>query len=669
MTSTRGAAPDRASPSTVRWGICAVVICLVTLIAALLYGGGAGGSAIGGITSPGDLTRWGLPVTRTLLDVSGAVTVGLLGLAMAVPLRDGRLDPDGMRAFHAATWSSVVLAVAAGCTHLFTLSDLVGRPLPDALAGDSFASFTAEVAEGRAYAAVVVIALTVTAATRLVVTRGGIVATFVLALTLWVPLGLVGHASSGDYHHSAVVSLLFHLIGMSVWIGGLVAVAWYASVKGRHLVPVVRMYSLAALGCFLLVGLSGLFNGLVRIFDIADLFTTGYGQLMLVKVVVYAALCWFGWQHRERTIPSLEAGERHSFLRLATGEMVVIGTAVAVGVALGRTPPPPEESGTSLVRTLIGTPPPGPIDAAGLFGTFYPDSLFGIGILLAGGLYVAAVVRLRRRGDRWPIGRTIVFILGLLSIGVVQLTGVMTYSMTLLSVHMMQHMTLMMISPVLLVLGSPITLALRALPPAGRGRTGPREVLIRVLHSRVVRVLIHPLVALPLFITGVFVVYFTPIFEWAMFNHTGHILMSTHFLLTGLLYFEMLIGTDPIPKRPAYPLRIGLELIAAASHAVFGLALMESSRLIAADFYRTLRQEMEWLPSILEDQQLAGQLTWMFGEIPTLAVIIILVAQWIRSDAREARRFDRSEGETERQRRAYNAYLADLAERDRHTPS
>ena len=69
------------------------------------------------------------------------------------------------------------------------------------------------------------------------------------------------------------------------------------------------------------------------------------------------------------------------------------------------------------------------------------------------------------------------------------------------SVHMETHMMLSMLAPVLLVLGGPVTLALRALPVAGKdGPPGPREWLLAIVRSPVSRFLTHPVVALVLFV-------------------------------------------------------------------------------------------------------------------------------------------------------------------------
>ncbi|NEE03798.1 cytochrome c oxidase assembly protein [Phytoactinopolyspora halotolerans] len=653
--------PTAPPPSVRRWGTTAVAAGLATLVAALIVGGGGTALAVPGLGDPGDLTRWGLPVSRAVLDGASAVTIGLLGLATVLPPERGQLGGDALRVLRAATWGALVWAVAAAAVHLLTLSDLIGQPLLEALGGEGFRSYTASVEQGQAYAAVVVLALAMIPATRLTLGHGGSIALLCLGLATLVPPALVGHSSSGDYHHSATTSILIHLVAMALWVGGLVAVAWYAAQQGRELRRVARVYSSVALGCFVLIAASGVLNAWVRMSSLTELFSTEYGWLLMGKVVALAALGCFGYLHRERTLRALDTGKPRQFRRLAAGEITVMAAAIGLAVALGRTEPPvPEDLSVSAVRDLLGYPIPDEFSLSRVFTETYPDALFSIGCFVAVLLYLGGVWRLRKRGDSWPVGRTIAWLLGIATVAFVELSGVMTYSMTMLSVHMVQHMTLMMISPMLLVMGGPITLALRAIKPARRGEQGPREWIMAAVHSRVARVLTHPVVALTLFVSGSFVMYFSGLFEAAMRDHTGHMLMSLHFLLVGYIFFEMLIGIDPLPKRPPFPARIVVLLLSMAFHAIFGLAIMESSMLIAGSYYQELGTEIAWLPDRLDDQILAGQITWGFGELPALIVVIAIFVQWARSDEREARRFDRKEGKEEAERKAYNEYLAKL---------
>lgn len=164
--------------------------------------------------------------------------------------------------------------------------------------------------------------------------------------------------------------------------------------------------------------------------------------------------------------------------------------------------------------------------------------------------------------------------MGVLSIALVMCTKLNDYGMVMFSVHMVQHMVISMLSPILLLLGAPVTLALRALPVAGRGRTGPRELLLMLLHSRYMRIITHPVFTIPLFIASLYALYFTPLFDFLMGSKTGHIAMMVHFLAVGLVFFWPIMGVDPGPHRPGYVMRM-LELFAGMPfHAFFGIALM-----------------------------------------------------------------------------------------------
>ena len=222
-------------------------------------------------------------------------------------------------------------------------------------------------------------------------------------------------------------------------------------------------------------------------------------------------------------------------------------------------------------------------------------------------------------------------------------------------------MILAMLVPILLVLGGPVTLALRALRPAGRGRPpGAREWLLAAVHSPPARWLTHPLVSLPLFVGSYYVLYFSGLFAAALPEHGAHLVMNAHFLLTGLVFFWPLIGIDPAPRRLPPAARLGVLFASVPFHAFFGVALMSSATVIGSDFYRSLA--LPWVPDPLRDQQLGGGLAWASGEIPLLLVVIALLVQWARQDERSARRDDRrADADGDAELGAYNAMLRRLA--------
>ncbi|MGA8117526.1 MAG: cytochrome c oxidase assembly protein [Actinocatenispora sp.] len=290
-----------------------------------------------------------------------------------------------------------------------------------------------------------------------------------------------------------------------------------------------------------------------------------------------------------------------------------------------------------------------------------PDWLLLSGCLLAAVLYLAAVLRLRCRGDAWPPHRTAAWLLGLATILTVTCTGIGRYGMALFSVHMVQHMVLSMLSPILLLLAAPITLTLRALPPARRGHRGPREVLVAVLRSRVARTTTAPVITLPLFVASLYGLYFTHLFDAAMGTWFGHHWMLVHFLLVGLIFFWPIMGADPAPHRPAVVFRMLELFVGMPFHAFFGIAIMQSTRLMTATFAEV---PPGWGIMPLTDQHTAGAIAWAFSEVPTALVLAVLFVGWIRADERQARRYDRAaDRDGDRELAAYNAYLARVGTR------
>jgi putative membrane protein len=294
---------------------------------------------------------------------------------------------------------------------------------------------------------------------------------------------------------------------------------------------------------------------------------------------------------------------------------------------------------------------------------FTPEPVFTVGCAVALLLYGWGVVRLRRRGDSWPVGRVVAFVLGVLTVGVAMCTGLNDYGMVMFSVHMVQHMIISMISPILLLLGAPVTLALRALPTAGRGRRGPRELLTALLHSRYMRVVTHPAFTIPLFIASLYGVYFTPIFDTLMGSRLGHTAMMIHFLLVGLVFFWPIMGVDPGPHRPGHLLRILELFMGMPFHAFFGVAIMMSSSTSVKTF---AHPPASLHIDALSDMHAAGGIAWSFSEVPSVLVLLALVAQWRQSEERQAKRKDRAaERDGDAELVAYNAYLASLDARSR----
>ena len=311
---------------------------------------------------------------------------------------------------------------------------------------------------------------------------------------------------------------------------------------------------------------------------------------------------------------------------------------------------------------FLGYELPQPPGVGTLLTVWRFDTFLGAGALVLAALYTLGYVRLRRRGDAWPVGRLIAWLAGCLVLLFVSSSGVKAYGSAMFSVHMAEHMTLNMFVPVLLVLGGPVTLALRALPAHRPDQPpGPREWLLWLVHSKFTSFLAHPITAFVLFVGSLYAVYFTPLFDALARYHWGHEFMSLHFLLVGYLFFWGIIGIDPGPRKLPFLGRLGLLFAVMPFHAFFGIATMTMTEIIGGQFYRSV--DLPWLASLADDQNLGGAIAWGSSEVPVVLVVVALVAQWARQDRRTATRSDRHADSSyaDDELEAYNAMLRELA--------
>ena len=662
------------------------------LTAALLFSGAA---AARQVSDPGALVRWGLPVSKALHNISLATVIG--GLIFAVGIlprslggsRSREVDADEHPAFARA------LSVAASAGAIWTLSAIAVLVLGYAdvagqgLSGDpeftrSLVYFMTDIETGRAWLAVVIIAAVVTTALFGVRSLGGLAATLVLAVAGLVPAALIGHSSSSDDHEGAINSLGLHLVGVSAWVGGIIMLVFLSGVllggtgasgkagAGQDITePTLRRFSALAGFAFVLVLASGVINASIRVTSWADLFGSSYGQLIVAKTAATLVLGGVGLMHRNWVIPQLGSqgggmSARRVLWQLVVVELIIMGATSGIAVALGRSAPPAPTTfapDASPAFILSGYDLPPELTPERWLTEWRLDWLWVAVAVFGLVSYFFGIWKVTRRGDSWSLFRSVNWVIGLVVLTYVTSGPPSVYGRILFSAHMVDHMALTMVAPIFLVLGAPVTLALRALAPRRDGSRGPREWLLIFLHSKFSELVTHPLFAAANFAGSIVLFYYSDAFGYAMRDHVGHELMNLHFALTGYIFVLTMIGTDPLPRRAPYPMRLLLLLATMGFHAFFGVAIMGGTGLLAADYFGNLGRT--WGPSALLDQQLGGAVAWGIGEVPTLLVAIGVAVQWSRSDARESKRTDRAaDRNNDADLTAYNDMFAKLAERD-----
>lgn len=647
-------------------GAALVVLALSATAVGLVIAGGAYEPAPPGIPDPGPFVGWATPVLRLLTTLAGIATIGwLLAAAVVDPAgSNGVLSPTGRRDVLRAAWAAGIWAVFAITQMVFLLASALGLPLSATVTPEVISTYANELAPTRALLVMAVLGLVIAVAAITVSTTGAAISWLVVALVGAMLPAIAGHSSGLGDHALATTAGAAHSVAATLWIGGLMALAIHAVRGIPKFTESVHRFSAIALTAFILLGASGIANGYTRLEYPSQLVTSGYGQLLIVKVVLLTGLAAIAWVLRQ-SIAAQPRGVATRFARIAGLELLIMMIAVGIGVALASSPYPRVEIPLgSYGESLLGFAyPPAPTIPAVVFG-FRLEPLFLTASLVAAALYAIGVRQLRRRGDRWPIGRTLSWMGGIALVIWCTNAGIATYAQVSVSLHMVQHMTLTMLAPILLVLGAPATLALRALPPSRTGQRGPREWLVWFLHSWITRVLTNPFFVFVIYVIGLYGLYLTPAFGWLMGSHVGHVVMQAHFIIAGYLFYWVLIGIDPRPKPLPYWGRLLMLLLALAVHGFFAVALMMATTPLAPEWYGIVRPE--WVTDPLRDSLVGGQIAWGLSEIPTVIVLIVIAVQWARSDQRESTRRDRRvDREGDHEMDAYNAHLAKLAARDR----
>lgn len=637
------------------------VSAVFALVIALLFGGGAAEPLL---QDPGAFVRWGLPVARTINNISAAAMIGSIVLALFA-LRTG--DKAFETALDTASVGAAIFTVSSGATGFLTFLNAFGGTTfsLDEQFGKDLGRFLLAIPLGQAWLITTIAGAVVTILAFAWRSWTPTLITAAIAVASLLPMATQGHSGELAGHVIAVNSILLHTVGAAVWLGGLILLIVLRG-TAKASADLVRRYSSLAIVAFFVVAVSGVMRSTVGLGGWAGLWTP-YGLIIIAKAVLLCGMGLLGAWYRTRLIPKLD-GERTAswFWMLVLCEVALMGLASGAAAALARTPPPTGDTAavlTTPAERLADSPLPPEFTIDMWFTGWDVDILWAVAGALGLFFYFAGVWRMHRRGDRWPIHRTVFWVLGVVMLVWVTCGPINLYQDYLFSVHMLGHMMLAMAIPLLLVSGAPITLALRSIEKRDDGTRGGREWILWAVHSPFSRVVTHPFVAAGIFIGSLWTFYFTDIVRWVMYEHLGHEWMIIHFLISGYLFAMTLVGVDPIPYRLPYAGRLVTLIAVMAMHAFFGVAIMMQEGLMVAEWFGSMGRT--WGPTPMEDQYIGGGIAWSIGEIPTLILAITVAIQWSRDDTKVQRRTDRAadrSGEAELEE--YNAQLAALAERD-----
>ncbi len=655
------------------WGPAALVaVAAIATVVGLVIGGAADPLQVG---DPGAVVRWGLPFARLVYNLAAALTIGGLVVAMYCA---SRAEPEYERAMQLAQGGAAAWTLATMFAAIMSYLSISGVPFStSADFGAGLWYFLRGLEAGQQWLLNAVMVLVLSIAVFATRSRWGTcLSTLYALLCLW-PLAAQGHAAGASNHITAVGGITLHYTGAAVWLGGLVVVGVVAALApAPRRLPLLERYSSLALVAFIVTATSGVVATFINVGDLSRLFTTGYGTLILIKTALLVILGIFGAAQRRRFIDRMRANlaegntSRRPLAWLIAAEMLVMGAVAGIAAALGRTASPqPQLTADQLdaptpAQLLSGDRMPPEFEFSKLFTVWNLEPVWTTLVVMGLIYYVLGVRRLRKRGDDWPLWRTVsVFVGGLILLYNVN-GALFVYGRFQFSFHMTEHMILSMIIPIFLVIGAPMTLLLRAVKPRSDGSMGMREWMLLLVHSKYAAFFSHPIVAGVNFAIALLTFYYTPLFRWAVTDHVGHMWMVAHFLIVGYLFVESLIGDDPSRTRAPHAMRLISLVLVMTFHAFFGLAVMVDTNLLVADWFGVTGRT--WGPATaLEDQQIGGAIAWGLGEFPTVMLAVLVGVQWARVDTKRARTYDRRAARDEdAELAAYNARLQALAERE-----
>ena len=173
-----------------------------------------------------------------------------------------------------------------------------------------------------------------------------LVPAFALSIVFVSGLSLSGHdaVDAGSSWKTEIADWV-HISAASLWIGGLATMAalvWRSAPELRR--PAFANFSQLATVLIALVLLAGIYLSIVRLPHLNDLWTTGYGRVLMVKVALVSVALLWGAFHKFVIGPALERADTGFLSRIGRsllGESLVgVAVLLAAAVLVDSKPPP-----------------------------------------------------------------------------------------------------------------------------------------------------------------------------------------------------------------------------------------------------------------------------------------------------------------------------------------
>ena len=253
-------------------------------------------------------------------------------------------------------------------------------------------------------------------------------------------------------------------------------------------------------------------------------------------------------------------------------------------------------------------------------GVFAPLEL--VPLLVAAVLYAKRSSTLAARGRPVPIWRQLCFAAGLLSIVVALVSPIAHIAEELVIAHMVEHLLLGDVATLLLVLGL----------------TGPLlQPILAIRFFDRLRVLAHPLVALPLWALNFYVWHIPALYDAAYGGAPVHAFEHVSFIFFGCLMWMPVFGPLPKPVWFTAPWKVGYVIAVRFAGAILGNVLMWSGSVL---YPKYAAGEAYWNITPIADQSTAGVVMMIEGTFLGLGLLAWVFFEVAREGTEKQRLLD-----------------------------
>jgi putative copper resistance protein D len=301
---------------------------------------------IPGVTNVSGVVSVAIPIVRVLLDMAAITTIGLSLLSVLVGYDRPKLSEPVMKlARPGAVAGALVWSMTAFVTLVLQTSEF--KPQAATVSLGDVGEYVSQVGAGKALLIVGVLALLHAGLGVLALRHGERVPAEVrvgLGLFALLPLPVTGHAVNWNYHDYTMISMELHVMSAVAWTGGLGAMTVLLVGNRTLLAHALPRFSKLATLCLILSAATGMFNGFIELYlnpalgFWTALFTSPYGQLVVLKLLCTGVIAILGAQMRWRLMPQIIRHNRTALATWATVELTVMGLAFGFAVVLTRAP-------------------------------------------------------------------------------------------------------------------------------------------------------------------------------------------------------------------------------------------------------------------------------------------------------------------------------------------